>query len=307
MKRMKSTILLFTCLALAFYLFDAFFKLSIESQFIVALPWIVVFGISHGAVDHILYKQSSTLTLAQFYGVYIGLMGIYAALWYVSPKMALMSFLLLSAFHFGQSQWGGYTSVPVRLRNLLAFVWGGFVLSVLFVPHKQDLQEIAATAGDLDFLELLYDHSLRNLALIFGVATGILALTFLGKGWISLNQFLLESVMLLLVLVAFVYLPLLLGFVAYFAIVHSFRMLEEEYDLLLRAGFISSFSGFLSAIFPLTVLSIFGGLVLVGLIQWEVISISVSFLLIVLISLITFPHSIVMHGLYKKNLISTDT
>jgi Brp/Blh family beta-carotene 15,15'-monooxygenase len=69
---------------------------------------LTVVGIPHGAVDHLVEAKSQLgarrpFSLHRFLGLYVLQMTVYAALWLVFPAVSLLLFLLLSAWHFGES------------------------------------------------------------------------------------------------------------------------------------------------------------------------------------------------------------
>lgn len=70
------------------------------------LPWAVgllAFGIPHGALDHRVDRESdSVVPRLGFLAGYLGLMGLVLASWWLSPMLALLGFLAVAAFHFGQ-------------------------------------------------------------------------------------------------------------------------------------------------------------------------------------------------------------
>jgi len=76
-------------------------------------PWffglcIVLTGIPHGAIDHVLhrhYTQAPAWRVSlQFYGEYFAWIGLGALLWWLWPAAAVVGFFAVSAYHFGQTQ-----------------------------------------------------------------------------------------------------------------------------------------------------------------------------------------------------------
>jgi Brp/Blh family beta-carotene 15,15'-monooxygenase len=99
---------------------------------------LVTIGIPHGAVDHLLesghWVSPST---PRFILVYLAYSFAMALFWYLSPKLALCLFLFYSAWHFGQSdgeQWG--------LNNMIAYLWGCFVIFYLLGTHFNETNSI---------------------------------------------------------------------------------------------------------------------------------------------------------------------
>ena len=63
-------------------------------------------GIPHGAGDHLLIQkqkkdQGLSFSLFRFVGSYLGVMLLYAVMWYYLPKISFVIFILISIFHFG--------------------------------------------------------------------------------------------------------------------------------------------------------------------------------------------------------------
>ena len=68
---------------------------------------LIGFGIPHGALDHkILFARGSFCfkEKMRFYFKYISLMICMGSFWYFSPYFAFIFFMIISAYHFGQSQ-----------------------------------------------------------------------------------------------------------------------------------------------------------------------------------------------------------
>lgn len=88
----------------------------ISSQAAIGLTvfLILLIGIPHGAIDHVLYEncarnlpRKSGIHIAAdhilyFYWNYLMIMAIWAAVWITIPEAALLSFLVVSAYHFGE-------------------------------------------------------------------------------------------------------------------------------------------------------------------------------------------------------------
>ncbi len=304
---MQSKLILFALLSAFLYALTAFFGKDLQTQMMISLPWILCLGIPHGAVDHILYKEASTLSVPLFYGFYLLAMIVFAAIWFVLPQFALGFFLLLSAFHFGESQFGGYSSLSSSSRKIISFLWGVLILASLFSFHTAELKEIVALGSDVAAMEpVLLSSVFQPLALIsFIVVVGLLLYFYLQSG-LTLGQVVHETICLILTLSAFYYLPLLIAFACYFTILHSLRMLEDEFELLKETGIVYSVTDFMLKLLPMTLLSICGLIILVVAISEGLLQVTIAFLSIMLIALITLPHSVVMHALYQRNLFSRD-
>lgn len=84
---------------------------------------VVVTGMPHGAIDHLvaaqLYDLQRTWTdQAKFYGGYLVLMALYGGFWVVAPVGSLLFFLGMTMYHFGQADLAYWELPPVQARLL---------------------------------------------------------------------------------------------------------------------------------------------------------------------------------------------
>ena len=85
-------------------------ELFVSSSLVVALVLIVFIGIPHGANDHLLFFNLINKSVDKnnkksilFFASYIGLIILYVCCWYLFPTFSLGLFILISIYHFGQS------------------------------------------------------------------------------------------------------------------------------------------------------------------------------------------------------------
>ncbi|MBU3662039.1 MAG: hypothetical protein FGM41_02425 [Bacteroidetes bacterium] len=109
------------------------------------LVGMVVVGIPHGAVDHLLETGSWSLKKAPlFVFKYLLLSAVMGALWLLLPSLALASFLLYSAWHFGEADGKKW-----HLSALLSLLWGCSVLAYILGTHLAEVNVILAAMGKL--------------------------------------------------------------------------------------------------------------------------------------------------------------
>jgi Brp/Blh family beta-carotene 15,15'-monooxygenase len=110
-----------------------------------------------------------------------------------------------------------------------------------------------------------------------------------------------------LLVCAFYLFPLVLAFALYFCILHSLRVLDEEYRTLSLQGVFGSIKDFFRCLAPLTVFSYVG----IGLLYWarlaDVLPLSDLKMVFIMTSLITLPHCFVMEFFYSLRSSSSDT
>jgi lycopene beta-cyclase len=177
----------------------------------VLLLGMVFPGIPHGALDHCLSPagQLQGLALLRFIAFYVAIMGGILLVWLLSPPLALLAFLLYSAWHFGETDlrhWGAFR--PAR-----AWLHGAAALGFILAAHPAEFEAYLQALG-------LGAHRSFPPLLLKGVAAASLA-GLLGTGFFIPSRAWVSWLQTLLVLLAGAFLPLLLAFGLYFIGVHS--------------------------------------------------------------------------------------
>ena len=176
---------------------------------------VVLFGLPHGALDvavaRNLLHSDRVLALTLFFAAYMFLAGIYATLWWWSPSLGLISFVAISAVHFG-ADWQRRGTWATRLAYGLTIV----TLPSLF--HAQQVQAIYSVLGDPPSTQLV---QISRFAAVPAIATGLAAACF---QWRARRRDLLEF---LCILLSGMVLTPLLYFACYFCLLHSPRHLFQ--------------------------------------------------------------------------------
>ncbi len=296
----KSIFIFFSCVLLLTPFFLEGDGVGVESQFYICLPFLLLIGIPHGAIDNILYLKNSGLSNGQFISIYLLVIGLNIIIWLMIPIAGYCLFLIISAFHFGQSQFTHYFKQKTVPFQVISFSWGVSILSGLIYFNTGEI--LAISANDTYLSEINALHELINIPIVF-ISSTIITILLLSvsvtRKNISLENLLMETLVMLIILVTFYLLPLLISFSLYFIILHSHKVLKEEYNFLKNDNQINNFSGFVKVLAPLTLLSIFGILFIFALIRFEIIEISYSYSLFLIISSITLPHVFVMNRFYQ--------
>lgn len=267
----------------------------------MCLPFIVLLGIPHGAIDNVLFFRNVKGKTGFFILVYLFIISLNILLWIYSPMLAYLLFLFLSAFHFGQSQLLNHFLVEKNIHKFLYFLWGLTILSGLIYLNRSEIFQIAENQ---DF-ELFYTlHNPRYMRIVFYIA---LTLTLVVMGWLTYikemtgEALLMEILVLVALLAAFFTLPLIIGFTLYFIVLHSFKVIQDIYVTLVSEKMIQSHGQFLRLVIPFTLLTFIGiGLLYAGT-EKNIIPVSFGFSFLILVSSITLPHALVMNLFYDQS------
>jgi len=281
-------------------IFEGFKEISIENQLIYSSLSILLFGIPHGAIDHIIFFKKRKLTKLKFYLVYLGLIVGFVLMWHIAPVLSLILFLLISAFHFGESQFEDIKITKV-LKNTFFFFWGIALLATLIYYNINELANVTAYFDDTLAFEKVYDVKkvtiLYYVTNIITIASMILMAVY---KQIKIERLLSEFFLLFLIHITFFLFPFIIGFTLYFVVLHSLKVMQDEIEFFKKDNPKFSILDFLKLLAPYSILSIFFTTILLLLSYYTYIPYSIPFLSIVIISVITLPHAIVMNIFYNE-------
>ena len=264
---------------------------GLESSYSILLFLIVMLsiGIPHGSVDHIIAfinpqarKFESKLI---FYVVYLSLIVFNIIIWVISPFLGLLVFLIISCYHFGETQVIGYNPTDNKILN---FVIGANILLSLFLNNIVELQEILYILPQFSSLDLSGFDSV--FFLLISVAILMLSIVnFKIKRKVPLYA---EITILYMV---FFHTDLLTSFALYFGFCHSLPMLMLEF----KEFKTDSFMKFYIKTLPFTILSIIFGFLLYQFNNDLLTSDNLILFVFIIISSWTLPHVFIMKDFVK--------
>ncbi|GMN07539.1 hypothetical protein MTsPCn5_29280 [Croceitalea sp. MTPC5] len=256
---------------------------------------ILTVGVLHGANDLTLIrfaalKNAIPLRYSSALLYYIAAVFGTLLLFFSYPPLALLSFILISGYHFGEQHFKDRQTLSRFFKVVLFSSYGLLILFMIFYFNvNKTIQILHEITGFR-----LTDTSLKFvLILSLVVFTAVMFYARLTK---QLKANLIEEFFYLLVLfVVFNVADLLWGFAIYFILWHSIPSLADQIRLLYGKAGRSQLVAYLKSSWMYWLLSILGLVVIYMIFQDNMdffISIMVYFL-----AAITFPHVIVMSKL----------
>ncbi len=275
-----------------------FYRIFPELDLYLAFTLILIFGIPHGATDHILHnlvdkKKMISKPKLKFLFYYLGIILSYALLWYLIPGIALFVFLVVSAFHFGETQLHRLESKN-WIKSLNYFFWGSSILLLIFEPHLAEVQSIVSPhlldPGSMkwvisNYYYLLYASLLTSFVFLIGE---------------GLNTLISQIIEFLILYLIANFTSLILAFALFFAFWHS---RDATYDQIIRIrkyAFDFNIKYWLKLAAPYSLISILGIALIILLSFYIELEIPIITLFFVLVALITLPHVFVMSTFYRK-------
>lgn len=295
------TFVFVVCLYALYHLFEAYTDISIEQQLAFSSIVILAFGIPHGAIDHVLFFKKNQVSQLKFYGAYFGLIVLFLVGWVFEPFWSFVFFLILSAFHFGESQLNDLTLKRTLQRPFLFLTWGLTLLLSLIYFNADELTSYTAYFSDTEGFQAVYQHPFLSGAFVmFNVLTIGMLVVFPKKESFDWNRLGGELFLMGLIHLTFYLFPFIIGFTMYFVVLHSLHVMSQEFKFLRKEDVRFTAADFLKLLMPYSVLSIFFTVITLWLSYIDVIPVSIPLLALIIISTITLPHAVVMHLFYKQ-------
>lgn len=262
---------------------------------------VLLIGLPHGATDFLLFRRLYGPELGQkkvlkFFFFYLFAVLGYLVVWLVFPVVAMVTFLVISAYHFGQSNWQ-FIPVAASIRPVLNVSFGAFTIGGAVLWHWDEGQNIVQQM--IGYLPAWSDSTMANIQwfiLLFNVVI-LFGTRLLGQ--IDPSLLFREVVKLCVLSFMFYFTPLLVAFTLYFTLWHSLSSLLDQILFFRHQWPSFTLANYYYQAAPYTLLAIFG---LPGLMFGQSFMFpGASFLslFLILIACITLPHIILVEERYK--------
>lgn len=263
---------------------------------IVSLLALMTIGLWHGCFDLQIYLGDDR----QFYKrsgrvyIYLTVFAACAFFAYIFPKVALLLFLMLSAYHFGQQQLSSFISDKTG-DKIMALSCGIFILAGLFYCNGEQLDQITSALYGQTI-----DPALPFITLLFSGATFLILTIYdlLTKGSGNLNYWLVQYLALTLLFMFFKCADILIGFTFYFILWHSLPSVKDQITHNYGRVDRLTLKRFLVESFPIWILTIMGIAVLYFFIP------NINQLIPLLLALaigVTVPHSFIINQMESSS------
>jgi beta-carotene 15,15'-dioxygenase len=281
-----------------------FLVIPVQVQLVIFFAGILLLVLPHGAADVLVAstnasKSSKQFSFPRFLSVYLLKLSLFAVCFYVIPVIATIVFVLLAAFHFGETDLF-YIKTETFTGRLFVLLYGTMILVLILLIHLEDviplLQMIDKSWKD-NFLLKFAD--VNRIALIFSS----LFLFFIAAFIYFLNHpesirsnggFLIHLLFLFILLYE---LPFIVGFSFYFIGWHSVLSLHKIRLYLLKTGEFSN-RDFFRQIIIYTVPAILGILIAASM-GFVLLDANALITAVILgLAVLTAPHMEVMHEMY---------
>lgn len=268
-----------------------------QTQIIIGFLLIFSFGILHGANDlQLIDKTLSKLSGNSFYKIllyYVAVVVFGALLFFFIPALALLLFIVVSGYHFGEQHWQSELMGESKKINLLFHLFYGLlILSLLFVFHIQEVQRIISDISKIN----LTSNSIYLFFYFSLIGFLILCLIKYLKSKEIKKTVIQELLFLLVFAIIFKTSTLIWGFTIYFILWHSIPSMIDQISFLYGSVTFENFQKYFKSAYFYWIISLAGILILYIIFRnlYFFDALFFSFL-----AAITFPHVWVIVNMFQ--------
>ena len=272
-----------------------------DIQVIFFVSLILLTGIPHGALDHLIQKATDkklnrVYSTKLFLLKYLIIMLLYALMWYWFSGLGLLIFLVISAWHFGETD---LEKAPQNalIWSLTRIVYGFYILAFLLLTHLNEVRPIVnKMVVDQELVRIFWNfvtYSVKQILYLLGLS--FITIFIIAQSKILIHFDKIRIFRLCLILLISAYLPLLPAFALYFGGWHALCAFDNIHDYLRRDHPSLSFGIVYFKTLPFTLMAI----IFLCSFLWYSSVYEKQYdplpILFIFISLITLPHLIIAH------------
>ena len=271
--------------------------LSNKYQMILGFFLILSFGVLHGANDLVLIdqlKSNKKLDFVKIIGIYVSIVGISVLLFTNIPIVALLLFILVSSYHFGEQHWNEIIKTNKSfITPIFQFNYGLLILVILFYFNSKEVIEII-----FEITKYTLSTEFIETALLITLSLFVFLSIRLYQISTEFKNNLIEQLFYLVVLaIVFKASSLIWGFTIYFIFWHSIPSLNDQLIFLYGSSTWADFKKYFKTAFIYWFISLIG---VFGLYYIAKDMVVFDALFFAFLASITFPHFIVILNMYQK-------
>ena len=287
-------------------IFQAYSNIPIDYQIIGSALLLLCIGIPHGTLDHLItYKVQKTNKL-KFYTYYLGTIVLFFLLWMIAPNLGFVLFLLISAFHFGETQLHFFFTKNTYISLFIYLNWGVTILFTLLYYNNAELNQMTQLFEDTQVFLSVYDYDTLKPIFIASNLGSILSFVYLFyKNKMSSQSLLAELFFLAVIHLTSFLFPFIICFTLFFIVLHSLPSIVHQFTFFKKFKKDFTKKELIQLMAPYSILSISMSAILIALSHLNYIPFSIPLISLIVISAITLPHTFVMLNFNNKSKLTS--
>ena len=271
--------------------------LPVVYQDILGFILILSIGVIHGANDLLIIKKytrkSSLKSQISYFLYYLGLVFLGFIFFYLFPSIALLSFVLVSIYHFGEQHWEANTSNAnfINVKRIYPIILHGLIFFVIVFMNNINI--VNDVLLDFNTISLNYIYLRIFLIVLFLIYMFLLLSSKSMRGYFAD-----ELVFFILLFILTLNSSLIFGFSIYFIFFHSVLSIKDQVKYIYGDDNLEYIKKYLISALPyfiLAILFLIGSYLFIDFESLDILPIMFTFL-----AAITFPHVIVIEKMYSS-------
>ena len=289
-KIIKSRIsIILTSLIVSYFISDVY-------ENILGFILILSIGVIHGANDLLIINRysakESNKNQILFFFFYLMIVFIGFALFYFIPSLALLAFIAVSVYHFGEQHWEvnlSNTNLSSKIKLSLIISHGLAFFIIIFMNNLLAVNEVLAS-----FYISSLNYSYLALSLF---SVSILYLFLLVYNKVLRNHFINEIIFFVLLYILTLSSTLIYGFAIYFIFFHSLLSIKDQVKFIYNDDKTSSIKKYIRNSMPYFILAL--TFLLIFYFYVDLQKVNLLQIIFTFLAAITFPHVIVIEKMYS--------
>lgn len=257
---------------------------------------ILSIGVIHGANDLLIInkysKKETKRSEALYFFYYLTIVLLGFVFFYVFPSIALLTFVIVSIYHFGEQHWEVNLSKSdsVNLNKVFLFIFHGIIFFIIIFMNNLKIVNEVLSSFNINPLENYY----LLLALIVFSVLYFLFLLYLK----NLRKYLFkESIFFSLLFLLTINTTLIFGFAIYFIFFHSLLSIKDQIKFIYDDDNPKNIKKYIITSMPYFILALTFLLIFYLVVDFE--KINLLPIIFTFLAAITFPHVLVIEKMYR--------
>ena len=272
------------------------YSISDVYENILGFILILSIGVVHGANDLLIInkysKKETKRSEALYFFYYLTIVFLGFVFFYVFPSIALLTFVIVSIYHFGEQHWEVNLSKSdsVNLNKVFLFIFHGIIFFIIIFMNNLKIVNEVLTSFNINSLEKYY---LLLALIVFSILYFLFLLYLKNLRKYLFNEFIFFSLLFLLTINT----TLIFGFAIYFIFFHSLLSIKDQIKFIYDDDNPKNIKKYIITSMPYFILALTFLLIFYLVVDFE--KINLLPIIFTFLAAITFPHVLVIEKMYR--------
>ena len=257
---------------------------------------ILSIGVVHGANDLLIInkysKKETKRSEALYFFYYLTIVLLGFVFFYVFPSIALLTFVIVSIYHFGEQHWEVNLSKSdsVNLNKIFLFIFHGIIFFIIIFMNNLKIVNEVLSSFNINPLENYY---LVLALIVFSILYFLFLLYLKNLRKYLFNEVIFFSLLFLLTINT----TLIFGFAIYFIFFHSLLSIKDQIKFIYDDDNPKNIKKYIITSMPYFILALTFLLIFYLVVDFE--KINLLPIIFTFLAAITFPHVLVIEKMYR--------